>query len=93
MRAMMMISALCLSLALLAGCNAGQEKPIAATPAAELSPEELAAVASEVRSAPERAQEILAARGLTEEGFEQAIRDTTENPETARRYAEAFEGS
>ncbi|MBW3671203.1 MAG: hypothetical protein KY432_05965 [Acidobacteria bacterium] len=58
--------------------------------AVELSPEELGALGARLEENPDQIEEILAEQGLTLETFEAAIRDVTENPGEAKRYAEAY---
>jgi len=94
------ISALVLTLALLAACNsepaqtasATQSAPAPAAGAAApaLTPEQLGELGAQLRKDPARADEILAQRGMSQQAFEKAIRDVTENPEASKRYAEAY---
>lgn len=57
---------------------------------AELRPEELGALSAEISRNPDNAQEILAERGLTEEQFEEQVRQTAADPEASEEYAQAF---
>jgi hypothetical protein len=57
---------------------------------ATLTPEQLGELGAQIRKDPANADALLAKNHLTRESFEQAIRDVTENVETARRYAEAY---
>lgn len=59
----------------------------------DLTPEQLGAIGSEIRNAPDQASEILSRHGLTEETFEAEVREVTEDPEASRRYATALETS
>ncbi|HVR41995.1 MAG TPA: hypothetical protein VMS56_01015 [Thermoanaerobaculia bacterium] len=56
----------------------------------DLSPEELGEIGARISNEPDRVADILAEAGITEERFEEAIREVTEDPEASRRYAEAF---
>lgn len=58
--------------------------------AAELSPEELGELGARLEENPDQIEQILQEHGLTLETFEAAIRDLTENPGEAKRYAEAY---
>lgn len=57
---------------------------------AALTPEQLGELGAQMRKEPSRAQELLASRGLTEQSFEKAIREVTENPDASKRYAAAY---
>ena len=89
--------ALVLTMALAAACSNEQtattETPAAApqaASAASLTPEQLGEIGAQIRKEPARANEILTARGLDQQSFEKAIRDVTENPDSSKRYAEAY---
>lgn len=90
--------ALVLMLAFGAACSNERKEtasgePAAQTPAASaasLTPEQLGELGAQMRKDPARAEEILTQRGLTKQAFEQAIRDVTESPDAAKRYAEAY---
>ena len=58
--------------------------------ATELTPEQLGELGAAIRKQPDQAQKMLSERGLTEETFEQAIRRVTENPDSSKRYTEAY---
>lgn len=58
--------------------------------AVELSPEDLGELGARLEENPDQIEEILAEQGLTLETFEAAIRNVTENPGEAKRYAEAY---
>ncbi len=90
-----------LLLAIAGGCSQDQKATTAAgnapvaesaqTPAsAELTAEQLGELGAEIRKTPDRANELLAGRGLTQQSFEVQIRKITENPDAAKRYAEAY---
>ena len=85
--------AMCLTLLLLPACNQ-QEKSTTTVQTTEvrqdLSPEQLGELGAKIRKQPNDAQRLLAEHGLTEESFEQAIRKVSEDPEAAKRYAEAY---
>ena len=55
-----------------------------------LTPEKLGELGARIRKEPTRANELLTQQGLTEESFEQAIRNVTEDPEASKRYAESY---
>lgn len=76
---------------LVAGCEgqAGDE-PVGESTAAELSPEELGRLGGRIHAEPERADELLAEAGLTEEELAARVREVTADPDTSREYAEAF---
>lgn len=79
----------------LGGCSTEPEAAVegparAAATSNELSPESLAELGARIEKEPERAGELLAAQGLDEKSFEQAIRRVTEDPDASRRYAEAY---
>lgn len=80
------------SLLLLGACS-GDETPNEqlAGSAAELSPEQLGELGARIAEDPDRADQILAERGLDRDSFESAIREVTEDAEESKRYAEAFE--
>lgn len=58
--------------------------------ATPLTPEELGELGAKIRKTPERANELLRDRGLTEKTFETEIRKVTEDPEASKRYAAAY---
>lgn len=62
----------------------------ASAASATLTPEQLGELGAQIRKDPASADALLTKNHLTRESFEQAIRDVTENVETARRYADAY---
>ena len=91
--------ALVLTLALTAACSNEQKQTTSNQPAdtaapvvsaAAMTPEQLGELGAQMRKDPARANDLLAQRGLTQQSFEQAIRDVTEKPDEARRYAAAY---
>ena len=78
----------------------GQDQTSSSTPAQEpvaqaaaapvLTPEQLGELGALISKEPARANELLAEKGLTQETFEKAIRDVTENPDASKRYADSF---
>lgn len=58
--------------------------------ATQLTPEELGELGAAIKKEPARADELLEQKRLTRQTFEKAIRDVTENPESSKRYAEAY---
>lgn len=89
-------------LALAGGCNddpattaaAGNDSAPAASvqaqAAQELTPEQLGELGAEIRKTPDRATELLTARGLDQQSFEAQIRKVTEDPDASKRYAAAY---
>jgi hypothetical protein len=83
------------TIALLAmvGCSA-EESAMTETRAelaVDITPEELGELGAKIRQDPSRAEQLLAERGLTDESYEQAIREVSEDGDSARRYADALE--
>jgi lipoprotein NlpI len=83
------------TIALLAmvGCSA-EESAMTETQAelaVDITPEELGELGAKIRQDPSRAEQLLAERGLTDESYEQAIREVSEDGDSARRYADALE--
>src|SRR5438045_617173 len=85
-------STIILTLVLLAGCRGhgasrSAAPPQSTAPAAAaqptLTPEELGALGADIRKHPADAHRLIAARGLTDESFEQAIRKVSEDPAAA----------
>ncbi len=73
--------------------SAGTPAPAAAkveSANAALTPEELGELGAKIRKTPDRANELLRERGLTEKTFETEIRKVTEDPEASKRYANAY---
>ena len=74
--------------------NAPAQTPGSATQAAAttaaVTPEELGELGAQIRKTPDRANELLRTRGLTEQSFETEIRKVTEDPEASKRYAAAY---
>jgi hypothetical protein len=56
----------------------------------ELTPEQLGELGAQIRKNPDNAKQLLSARGLDEEKFEQAVRKVSEDPAAARRYSESY---
>jgi hypothetical protein len=73
--------------------NGGGEPAGTIQQTASLTPEELGTVGAEISKSPEKADEILAKRGLTRESFERSIRKLSEEPKAAKRYAAAYSKS
>lgn len=72
------------------GTPAAQTQQASASASVALTPEELGELGAKIRKTPERANEILRDRGLTEKSFETEIRKVTEDPEASKRYAAAY---
>jgi len=93
MRAAILTTMFTLALFTLVGCSA--EEPAMTETQAELAvditPEELGELGARIRQDPARAEELLSERGLTAESYEQAIREVSEDGDSARRYADALE--
>ena len=87
---------LLLSLALAGACgnerqetaDASQGVPV--SNATSLTPEELGQLGAAINREPEKAEQLLAAKGLTPQQFEKAIRDVTESADASKRYASAY---
>lgn len=69
---------------------ASPQAQVATNASTTLTPEELGELGAKIRKTPERANEILRDRGLTEKTFETEIRKVTEDPEASKRYAAAY---
>ena len=90
--------ALALTLLLVAGCRdrgtatpaTSNGSPAAVAETGALTPEELGVLGAQIEKSPADAKRLLAARGLSEESFEAAIRKVSEDPAAAKRYAAAF---
>ena len=93
MRAAFLTTMFTLALLTLVGCSA--EEPAMtetqAEVAVDITPEELGELGARIRQDPARAEELLSERGLTDESYEQAIREVSEDGDSARRYADALE--
>jgi hypothetical protein len=77
----------------LAGLAAGCEGQVGDEPvgeSAEMSAEELGRLGGRIHAEPERADELLAEAGLTEEELDAQVRAVTADPDASREYAEAF---
>ncbi len=93
-----MRTAAAFSILLLLACGGRNGQPVQSTSASTqpdakvvaLTPEQLGELGAQIRREPTRAEELLASRGLTEQTFEKAIRDVTENPDASKRYATAY---
>lgn len=76
------------------GKETASSSTVAAEPAgqtaAALTPEQLGELGASIQKEPARADELLSQRGLTQESFERAIREVTENPDSSKRYAASF---
>ena len=55
-----------------------------------LSPEELGELGAKIKKNPDDAQTLLSAKGLTEQSFEQQVRQVAQDPEASKRYAAAY---
>jgi hypothetical protein len=97
-RTLIAIAALTLTLAL--GCK-NQSTATATTPASDtnatsvagsttLTPEQLGELGAQINKSPNDAAGILSAQGLTEQSFEQQIRQVAQDPAASRRYAAAY---
>ena len=88
------IITLLLALTLAGACGGKQEYASSSAPAASkgasLTPEQLGELGAQIQKNPDRAHELLTHHGLTEESFEKAIREVTENPDASRRYTAAY---
>jgi len=89
------IITLLLALTLAGACGGKQDYASSSSPAAtaktaSLTPEQLGELGAQIQKNPDRAHELLTHHGLTEESFEKAIRQVTENPDASRRYTAAY---
>lgn len=95
MRAAIFTTMFTLALLTLVGCSAEEstmtETETQAEVAVDITPEELGELGARIRKEPARAEEFLSERGLTDESYEQAIREVSEDGDSARRYADALE--
>lgn len=92
MRAAFFTTMFALALFTLVGCSA-EESAMTETQAEvaiDITPEELGELGARMRQDPARAEEFLAERGLTHETYEQAIREVSEDGDSARRYSDAL---
>ena len=88
-----------LALVLAFGCK-NQSATSASTPASNspatsvsqnsLSPEKLGELGAKIKKNPNDAQKILSEQGLTEQSFEQQIRQVAQDPDASKRYAAAY---
>ena len=95
MRAAFLTTMFTLALFTLVGCSA-EEPALTETQAdvaVDITPEELGELGARIRQDPARAEEFLSERGLTDESYEQAIREVSEDGDSARRYADALEAA
>lgn len=88
-----------LATALFAGCqqdravsevHSAETPQTPATSAQEMTPEQLGEIGAQIQKQPDQARQTLEKHGLNEASFEEAVRKITENPEEAKRYAEAY---
>lgn len=94
----MLIPTMILSVALMTGCSGDRQQTVAGaetkstTPGVvkTMTPEQLGQLGAEIEKNPQKAEELLTARGLDTRSFETQIRKVTESAEASRRYAEAY---
>lgn len=55
-----------------------------------LSPEDLGELGAKIRKNPGDAQKLLSEKGLTQQSFEQQVRQVAQDPEASKRYAAAY---
>ena len=55
-----------------------------------LSPEDLGELGAKIKKNPADAQKLLSAKGLTEQSFEQQVRQVAQDPEASKRYTAAY---
>lgn len=93
--------ALVASLALAGACAkndtlapaAADAKPVAEEASSteqSITPEQLGELAANIEKQPDRAQDLLSERGISDAQFEAEIRKVSESPEASKRYAEAY---
>ncbi len=63
---------------------------VSSTSQTSLSPEELGALGAKIKKTPDDAQKILSEKGLTEQSFEQQVRQVAQDPEASKKYAAAY---
>jgi len=68
----------------------GSTDSTSASSAPTLSPEELGDLGAKIRKNPDDAQKLLSAKGLTQQSFEQQVRQVAQDPEASKRYAAAY---
>jgi len=100
MRNAMLMTALALLLTI--GCNQqpastastsnsnANNTTTAATASSNLSPEQLGELGAQIKKSPSDADKLLSQRGMDEKSFATAVRKVSENPNDAKRYADAF---
>lgn len=54
-------------------------------------PEELGRIGGRIASQPQKANEIIAGAGMTQEEFEAKVREIAERPDDSKKYAKGFE--
>lgn len=57
---------------------------------ATLSPEELGELGAKIKKNPDDAQKLLSEKGLTQQSFEQQVRQVAQDPEASKKYAAAY---
>jgi ABC-type enterochelin transport system substrate-binding protein len=72
------------------GATTAPQAASAQAQTAQLTPEQLGELGAQIRKNPADAQRLLAARGLDEQKFEQAVRKVSEDPAAAKRYSESY---
>ncbi len=60
---------------------------------ASMSPEDLGALAAQIKKQPNDADKLLADHGLNEQSFAAAVRKVSENPTDAKRYTSAYKSA
>lgn len=63
---------------------------VSSTSATNLTPEELGQLGAKIKKTPDEAQKLLSEKGLTEQSFEQQVRQVAQDPEASRKYAAAY---
>jgi hypothetical protein len=58
-----------------------------------LSPEDLGALGAKIKKNPGDAQKLLSEKGLTQQSFEQQVRQVAQDPEASKRYAAAYKSA
>jgi hypothetical protein len=92
-----LLASLLLSFALASGCKqqensstTGASPSATAAASRSMTPEQLGELGAQIKKEPGRAHELLSEHGLTEESFDKAIRQVTQDPAASKRYAAAF---
>ena len=76
-----------------ASAAASSDNPSAVASDSKLSPEQLGELGAKIKKSPNDAQKLLSEQGLTEQSFEQQIRQVAQDPDASKRYAAAYKSA